>query len=103
MVRRGSEEEISRPEYERLINPDWHEHFVEFLEESLWTQRAWASVSVPIRVQAAARASRRRSVRTSPRRANGPPSDDDSSPEPLEVVSLSRFRRDVRRWQEGAA
>jgi hypothetical protein len=37
MVRRGSEEEISRPEYERLINPDWHEHFVEFLEESLWT------------------------------------------------------------------
>jgi hypothetical protein len=35
IVRRdGSEEEISRAEYERLINPDWHEAFAEILEET---------------------------------------------------------------------
>lgn len=52
-----------------------------------------------------ARAPRGRPVRTRAKaRSPGSRSSDDPDPEPpLQVVPLSRFRRDVRRWLEGAA
>jgi hypothetical protein len=60
----------------------------------------------PVRTPSRPRESRRRPLsasRGNPRRARAPSSDDDGSDPPLQVVPLSRFRRDVRRWQEGAA
>jgi hypothetical protein len=63
------------------------------------TRRA-VPVQIPGRIQTSARSPRRRSIRSSRARARAP---DDPDPDPLEVVPLSRFRREVRRWLEGAA
>ena len=52
------------------------------------------------RVQVAARTPRR-NVRRARAQARAPGSKDPPNP-PLETVPLARFRRDVRRWQEGA-
>jgi hypothetical protein len=57
---------------------------------------------LPGRVQAAARAPRRRSVRNGSRKARAPASSEPEPP-PLRVVPVSHFRRDGRRWIEGAA
>jgi hypothetical protein len=53
--------------------------------------------------QGRARSPRRRSVRSSRAKARAPGSrSSDDDPHDLDVAPLSRFRRDVRRWQKDA-
>jgi hypothetical protein len=54
------------------------------------------------RTRSSARTRRRRSVRSNAAKARAPGDDPEPEP-PLDAVPLSRFRRDVRRWLEGAA
>jgi hypothetical protein len=78
----GSEEEITKAEYEFIARPGGAESFERFLSEEYIPRESRNLPRVPVRVpRTAARAPRRRNIRTRRAKARAP-DDGDPSPEP---------------------